>query len=251
MRPVRVIVVDDEALARERITALVRATPRLSLVGEAVNGLEALDLIESVAPDLVLIDVDMPELGGFGVVAARGETNKPGFVFITAYDEYAIQAFEVDALDYLLKPVSEERFAKTVERALARLGSNPQAPLRVARAMTTREGYRTRFVVRRGSMHTFVAAKDVVWIDVEDNYLQLHAGGRTHLVRGTMKDAEQELDPAMFVRVHRSAMVNVNYIVAIDAEPAGYALRLSDGTRLRSSRQYTARVRALLQPFRR
>jgi len=251
MKPVRVIVVDDEALARERISALVSATPRLALVGEAANGLEALDLIESLEPDLVLIDVDMPELSGFDVVASRGDAAKPGFVFITAYDEYAIKAFEVDALDYLLKPASPERFALTVERALTRLGSEPAAPLRVARAMTTREGHRTRFVVRRGSTHTFVAAKDVAWIDVEDNYLQLHVGGRTHLVRGTMKDAEEELDPAVFVRVHRSAMVNVGCIVAIDAQPAGYAIRLADGTRVRTSRQYAARVRALLQPFRR
>lgn len=251
MKAVRVIVVDDEALARERISALVTATPRLELIGEAANGLEALDLIESLAPDLVLIDVDMPELSGFDVVASRGDATTPGFVFITAYDEYAIKAFEVDALDYLLKPVSAERFALTVERALARLGSDRVAPLRVARAMATREGHRTRFVVRRGSTHTFVAAKDVAWIDVGDNYLQLHVSGRAHLVRGTLKDAEQELDPAMFVRIHRSAMVNVAYIAAIDAQPAGYAVRLIDGTRLSTSRQYSARVRALLQPFRR
>ncbi len=251
MTNVRVIVVDDEALARERISALVRATPRLTLLGEASNGLEALDLIESLAPDLVLLDVDMPELSGFDVVASRGDAAAPGFVFITAYDEYAIRAFEVDAVDYLLKPVSAERFAVTVDRALARLGSAAVAPMRVARAMAARSGYRTRFVVRRGSRHTFVAAADVAWIDVEDNYLQLHVGGRPHLVRGTMKDAEQELDPAMFLRIHRSAMVNVSRIAAIDAHPAGYSVRLTDGTTLRTSRQYAAQVRALLQPFRR
>ena len=112
-------------------------------------------------------------------------------------------------------------------------------------------GLRTRFVVRQGSAHHFVPVDLVDWIDAADNYLQLHAGGRAHLVRGTMKDAEQELDPAVFVRVHRSAMVNVNYIVGIDAQPAGYAIRLSDGTKLRTSRQYAVRVRELLQPFRR
>ena len=248
MKQVRVLVVDDEALARERIAALVTSTPDLTLVGQATNGLEALDLIESLGPDLVLLDVDMPELSGFDVVATLGESRAaPGFVFITAYDEYAIRAFEVNALDYLLKPVSPERFARTVERALARMGGEAPASLRVAQAMAARSGYRTRFVVRRGSRHTFVAARDVSWIDVADNYLRLHVNGRPHLVRGTMKDAERDLDPSVFVRIHRSVMVNMQRIVAIDTGPAGYVVRLADGTRLRTSRQYAANVRALLR----
>ncbi|MBC7894576.1 MAG: response regulator, partial [Cytophagaceae bacterium] len=122
MTPIRVIVADDEALARERITSLVRETPGLTLVGEAAHGLEALDLVTSLEPDLLFLDVEMPELGGFDVVAALDDQALPGIVFVTAYDEYAIKAFEVNAIDYLLKPVSPERFAATVERAVARLG---------------------------------------------------------------------------------------------------------------------------------
>lgn len=247
MTPVRVLMVDDEALARERIGALVTAMPNLTLVGQATNGLEALDLIETLQPDLVLIDVDMPELGGFEVVAAVAGARAPGFVFITAYDDYAIRAFEVDALDYLLKPVSPERFARTVDRAVARLGTGAQVPARVARALASRAGYRTRFVVRHGSRHTFVSTADIAWIDVADNYLQLHVNGRAHLVRGTMKDAERELDPSLFVRIHRSVMVNLRRIAAIDSTPAGYTVRMADGSALRASRQYVVNVRNLLR----
>lgn len=251
MRGVRVIVADDEALARERITTLVRATPGLELIAEASHGLEALDLVTSLQPDLLLLDVEMPELSGFDVVAALDDDALPGIVFITAYDEYAIKAFEVNAIDYLLKPVSPERFAATVDRAVSRLRADRAvAPSPVREAAGRPKGYRTRFVVRRGSKHTFVAAMDVSWIDAVDNYLQIHVGGRPQLVRGTMKDAERELDPASFVRVHRSAIVNVGRVVAIEAQPTGgYLVRMDDGARVRTSRQYAGVVRALLTPF--
>jgi two-component system LytT family response regulator len=248
-----VVVVDDEALARERVVALVAGTPELELVGQASQGLEALDLIAAVAPDLVFLDVEMPELNGFDVAAALDEATMPGLVFITAYEEYAMKAFEVDAIDYLQKPVTPERFDAAVRRALGRLAQGVDARVNVARAIAAqgreRARYRARFVVRRGSTHTFVAASDVIWINGVDNYLQLHAGNRIHLVRGTMKDAEHELDPAAFVRIHRSTIVNIARIVAIDAQPTGgYVVRLSDGSKLRTSRQYASRVRALVAP---
>jgi two-component system LytT family response regulator len=251
MSVIRVIVADDESLARERITTLVRETAGLTLVAEASHGLEVLDLVTSLRPDLLLLDVEMPELGGFDVVAALDDDVLPGIVFITAYDEYAIRAFEVNAIDYLLKPVSPERFAATVTRAVARLGAERGGGASAVREATGKpRGYRTRFVVRRGSRHTFVAAGDVSWIDAVDNYLQIHVGGRAQLVRGTMKDAERELDPAMFVRIHRSAIVNVGRVVAIEAQPTGgYLVRMDDGSRVRTSRQYAGVVRALLEPF--
>jgi two-component system LytT family response regulator len=210
-------------------------------------------LIVATAPDLAFLDVEMPELSGFDVAAALDETSPPGIVFITAYEEYAMKAFEVDAIDYLQKPVTPTRFAAAVRRALGRLGQGPSSRAVLARALAARRSengrYRTRFVVRRGSQHTFVAASDVIWIDAVDNYLQLHTEGRVHLVRGTMKDAEQELDPDAFLRIHRSAIVNVARIVAVDAQPSGgYLVRLSDGTKLRTSRQYVAGVRSLLAP---
>jgi two-component system LytT family response regulator len=253
MSRVRVVVVDDEALARERVVALVRDAPELELVGEASHGLEALDLIASAAPDLVFLDVEMPELSGFDVAAALESATMPGLVFITAYEEYAMKAFEVDAIDYLQKPVTPERFDAAVRRALWRLksGADSRASVVQAIALRGRESarYRTRFVVRRGSTHTFVAASDVAWINGVDNYLQLHAGGRSHLVRGTMKDAERELDPTSFLRIHRSTIVNITHIASIDAQATGgYVVRMSDGAKLRTSRQYASRVRVLVAP---
>jgi two-component system, LytTR family, response regulator len=228
----------------------VRETPGLELVGEAAHGLEALDLVTTLAPDLLLLDVEMPELSGFDVVAALDDDVLPGIVFITAYDEYAIRAFEVNAIDYLLKPVSPERFATTVERAVSRLKATATDRGAVRGATGRPRGYRTRFVVRRGSRHTFVGAGEVSWIDAVDNYLRLHVAGRPQLVRGTMKDAERELDPAVFVRIHRSAIVNVNRVVAIEALPTGgYVVRMDDGARVRTSRQYAGVVRGLLTPF--
>jgi two-component system LytT family response regulator len=250
---IRVVVVDDEALARERVVSLVRATPELDLVGEASHGLEALDLITSLSPDLVFLDVEMPELNGFDVVAALDDSALPGIVFITAYEEYAMKAFEVDAIDYLQKPVTPDRFSAAVRRALGRLEHRTASRAGTIRAALAgarpRRGYRTRFVVRRGATHTFVAVSDVIWIDAVDNYLQLHTGGRPHLVRGTMKDAEQELDPASFVRIHRSTIVNIARIASIESQPTGgYVVRLSDGARLRTSRQYAGRVREMVGP---
>lgn len=252
MSAVRVVVAEDEALARERIVALVRETPELELVGEASHGLQALDLITALTPDLVFLDVEMPELNGFEVVAALEERSLPGLVFITAYEEYALKAFEVDAIDYLHKPVTPERFHAAVRRALGRLARGRDSAAAVVRALAARSRdvarYRTRFVVRIRSTHTFVAVKDIVWINAVDNYLQLHTRAGTHLVRGTMKDAERELDPEQFLRIHRSAIVNVGRIVAVDALPdGGYGVRLDGGTKLKTSRQYAVRVRRLVR----
>jgi two-component system LytT family response regulator len=249
---IRVATVDDEPLARERVAALVRETPGLELVGEARNGLEALDLITTLAPDVVFIDIEMPELSGFGVVAALEGERVPEVVFITAYERYALRAFEVGALDYLQKPVSRSRFQAAVERVRRRLGQTSAAQ---ARALVTEashaervRGFRTRFVVSRGGAHAFVRVEDVDWIDVADNYLQLHADGRVHLYRGTLKDAEDELDPARFARIHRSTMVALDRVISVRTHASGvYVVELRGGVRLRSGRQYAERVRALLR----
>ncbi|HSA57254.1 MAG TPA: LytTR family DNA-binding domain-containing protein [Gemmatimonadaceae bacterium] len=251
MSAVRVVVVDDEPLARERIVQLVRETDGLELIGEAANGIEALDLIAASSPDLLFLDVEMPELTGFDLVSALDDARIPGLIFVTAYEEYAMRAFEVDAIDYLQKPVTPERFAIAVRRALGRLGQGNDARGHAVReaALRARERgmYRTRFAVRRGSTHTFVSVSDVSWIDAVDNYLRLHVGTRVHLVRGTMKEVERELDPSSFVRIHRGAIVSIARITAVETQAAGgYVVRLADGTRLRTSRQYAAAVRSLV-----
>ena len=243
----RVITIDDEPLARERMSTLVEASQDLQLVGEAANGLEALDLITSLDPDLVFIDIEMPELSGFGVISSLDPERVPGVVFITAYEHYAVKAFEVGAIDYLSKPVLPERFAAAVTRAKERLlrrSEEQKAALVASARQADRErGVRTRFVVRRGNAHYFVPADEVDWIDAADNYLQLHSGDRTHLWRGTMKDAEDQLDPAKFIRVHWSAIVAVNRIGSISMSNGSYVIELRSGMRLRSSRNYADRVR--------
>ena len=252
MKPLRVVTVDDEPLVRERVAALVREAEGLELVGEGTNGLEALDLITRLEPDLVFIDVEMPELSGFGVISALEEGHVPGVIFITAYEQYALDAFDAGAIDYLQKPVSRQRFSLAVERAKSRLQHRSDVELRtllngIARVERAR-GTRSRFVVRRGNTHIFVPVQDVDWLDAADNYLRLHVGDRTHLARGTMVQAEEELDPAQFVRIHRSAIVAVDRILAIRShESGGYVVELRGGVRLRTSRQYADRVRALLR----
>lgn len=245
------ITVDDEPLALERVSTLVRESSHLSLVGEATNGLQALDLVTEVEPDLIFIDIEMPELSGFGVIAALDGSKIPGIVFITAFEHYAIKAFEVGAIDYLPKPVIKARFDSAVERAMERLSArSPHQSLAViadANRAERARGLRTRFVVRRGNAHHFVPVQAVDWIDAADNYLQLHAGGRTHMWRGTMKEAEDQLDPKQFVRIHRSAIVALDRIVSITSnESQGYVVELKGGTRLRTSRQYSEQVRQLL-----
>ena len=252
MTAIRVVTVDDEPLARERVSTLVRETGGLELIGEANNGIEALDLITRLDPDLVFIDVEMPELSGFGVIAALDDARVPAVIFITAFEQYALKAFEVGAVDYLQKPVTRQRFAAAVTRARERLGRRPaDYGLTLVSTATLAErarGYRTRFVVRRGNTHHIVAADQVDWMDVADNYLALHVGSKTHLWRGTMKQAEDELDPDRFVRIHRSAIVAVDRILTVRAhESGGHVIEIKGGVQVRSSRQYTDRVRALLR----
>ena len=252
MTAIRVITVDDEPLARERVSTLVRETEGLELIGEGNNGIEALDLITRFEPDLLFVDVEMPELSGFGVIAALDEARVPAVIFITAFEQYALKAFEVGAVDYLQKPVTRQRFAAAVARAKERLGRRPpdyaQTLVTSATVAERARGFRTRFVVRRGNTHHIVPADQVDWLDVADNYLSLHVGPRTHLWRGTMKQAEDELDPERFVRIHRSVIVAVDRILTVRShDSGGHVIELKGGVQLRSSRQYADRVRALLR----
>jgi two-component system, LytTR family, response regulator len=251
----RVVVVDDEELPRQRVVDLVRREPDLQLVGEAGDGAGALDVIVARRPDLVFLDIQLPELDGFQVVGALGSARLPAIVFVTAYDAYAIRAFEVDAIDYLLKPVTAERFAAAVRRVRTRLAEPPgaaSAPDDPVRSLASRvageRGWPTRFAARRGAKHYFVRVADVEWIDAVGNYVRLHAGGRSHLIRDTMKAVEARLDPARFVRIHRSAIVAVDRIASIEAREQGeYLVTLHGAIRLVASRGYSDRVRRLLR----
>jgi two-component system LytT family response regulator len=249
----RTIVVDDEQLPRERVTNLVRAHSELELVGQAEHGAAALDLIVECRPDLAFLDIQMPELDGFQVVSALDDDALPAVVFVTAYDEYAIRAFEVDAIDYLLKPVTAERFAAAVTRVLGRIErrdtsiDNPVRAL-ASRATEERGAPTTRFVARRGSKHYFVRVADVDWIEAVGNYGRLHTGDKSHLIRETMKGVEAKLDPGEFVRIHRSMLVAVDRIQSIETREHGeYLVTMQGGARFVSSRGYSERIRRLLR----
>jgi two-component system LytT family response regulator len=249
----RVVVVDDEQLPRQRVSDLVRSHPALELVGYAEHGAAALDVIVECRPHLVFLDIQMPELDGFQVVSALDDDALPAVVFVTAYDEYAIRAFEVDAIDYLLKPVTDERFAAAVSRVLSRVIRPDASRANPARAVATRAGEErsapaTRFVARRGAKHYFVRVADVDWIEAVGNYIRLQTGDKSHLIRETMKGVEAKLDPAEFVRIHRSVLVAVERIQSIEAREHGeYLVTMQSGAKFVSSRGYSERVRALLR----
>jgi two-component system LytT family response regulator len=249
----RTLVVDDEELPRERIRELVAAHPALTLVGEATNGVEALDALAEHRAELVFLDIQMPELDGLQVAAALPDDPSPAVVFVTAYDAYAVRAFEVDAIDYLLKPVSSERFDAAVARVLERVGQGPppgeHEPIReLASKMAGERGYTTRFVARRGSRHYFVRTADIDWVEAVGNYVRLCTGETTHMIRETMKGMEARLDPAQFVRIHRSAMVAIDRVRSIEPREHGeYLVTMQTGARLVSSRTYTDRLRAIIR----
>src|SRR5688500_119999 len=249
----RVAIVDDEPLARERIRTLLQERGGMEIVAECADGEQAVAAALALAPDILFLDIQMPELDGFGVLEALGADAPPAVIFVTAFDEYAIRAFEAEAIDYLLKPVTPERFEKAVARARQRLearrpdGSGEALRAFVARLQAER-GYATRFVARDGSKVTFIRVEDVDRIEAAGNYARIHAGGRSHLVRDTLKAIEGRLDPGQFVRVHRSAIVRLERIAGLEPYFHGeYVVTLRDGTRLTSSRSYSARLRALLR----
>jgi two-component system LytT family response regulator len=249
----RTVVVDDEPLPRQRIADLVRAHESLFLVGEADDGRSALDAIVEKRPDIVFLDIQLPELDGFQVISELDDETLPAVVFVTAFDEYAIRAFEVDAIDYLLKPVTAERFAAAVTRVLARIDrrdTSNDGPLRtLASRVTTNRGVAiTRFVARRANKHYFVRVADIDYIEADGNYIRLHTGDRSHLIRETMKSVEAKLDPEAFVRIHRSAFVAVDRIQSIEARESGeFEVTMQGGAKLVSSRGYADRVRSLLR----
>jgi two-component system LytT family response regulator len=248
----RIVLADDEPLVRERLRALVAARGDCVLVAECADGAEAVDVIERERPDVALLDVQMPELDGFEVLDALQEDRRPAVIFITAYDEYAVRAFEVNAVDYLLKPIERSRFDAAIERVAGRGARGPQRDDEGVRALLAelrrKRGYATRLIVRDGARVSFLPVADVDWIDASGNYARLHAGGRAHLLRETLKSLEARLDPERFVRVHRSAIVNIERIAAMEPYFHGeYVLTLRDGTKVTSSRTCSGRLREMLR----
>jgi len=265
--PIRTLIVDDEPLARQGLRVLLEEEPDVEIAAECADGLEALDALRELRPDLVFLDVQMPEMGGFEVLEAWdgfGES-APVVVFVTAYDEYALKAFEVHALDYLLKPFDDERFARALDRARAELDRrrDSEVTARIEALLEARRGggegeadeaealerapsFR-RFVVRSAGRIHFVDIDEIDWIEAAGDYVRLHAGERSHLMRETMKDLERRLDPAEWIRIHRSTFVRISRVKEIRTTDTGqYHVILDDGTHRSLSRSGRERLEAVL-----
>jgi two-component system, LytTR family, response regulator len=236
VKRIRTVIVDDEPLARANLTVLLRPHPEIEIAAECGSGRDALSTIRELKPDLVFLDVQMPECDGFDVIEMLG-ADAPCVIFVTAYDSYALRAFEVGALDYLLKPFDNSRFERMLERAKVRLTLASNAP----RAKET-------LVIKEAGQISFIAVSEIDWIEAADYYASLHVGAKTHLLRRSMAELEQELDQTGFCRIHRSAIVKLEKVQRLELNEAGeYDVLLRDGTRLRLSRRYRKELQSRLR----
>ncbi len=255
MNTIRTLIVDDEPLARERIKRFLAAERDLELIGECAEGREAVAAIRTLKPDLVFLDIQIPELDGFGVLKAVGGAGMPAVIFVTAYDRYALQAFDVNALDYLLKPYNRERFRKAVERARAQLSNGAQGELN-ERLLSLLENFKSepssrhleRLMIKSSGRVFFLRAAELDWIEAEGNYLRLHVGRESHLLRETMNRLASKLDPNKFLRIHRSTLVNIERIKELQPLFSGdYVVILRDGKQLTLSRSYRDKLLELFE----
>ena len=242
----RALIVDDEPLARRGVVLRLRKFRDIEIVGECGDGQSAVERILERSPDVVFLDIQMPGMDGFEVLRALPIENLPAVIFLTAYEQHALRAFDAHALHYLLKPVDDTRFAAAVNRARDLVDSAFKADMaqRVMKMLDrVSDGYAYRFTVQTGSRIQIVMAGDVEWIGPAGDYVELHVNGRSFLVRETMASLEQRLDPAKFLRIHRSRIVQSRGIVELRSiENREFTVKLSDGSEHRSSRTYADRI---------
>jgi two-component system, LytTR family, response regulator len=246
---IRTIIVDDERHARQKIRALLSSEDDMQVVAECANGTDAVEQIRALKPDLVFLDVQMPGMDGFDVVRGAAEAVR-NIVFVTAHDQYAVRAFEVEALDYLLKPFDRARMQGTLARVRERLrnGDDLREKLRTfLEQVKPRAGVRDRLMIRAAGRITFLRPGEVEWIEAADNYVRIHTGKETHLVRETMANFEGDLDRRKFVRVHRSAIINIDAIAEIRTLFHGdFSIVLRNGTEIPLGRTYREKLEGLL-----
>lgn len=229
--PIRALVVDDEALARRNLTVLLRRDPDIASVAECESGFEAIEAIRKSKPDLVFLDVQMPECGGFDVMELLGSDLPPAVIFVTAYDEYALRAFEAGALDYLLKPFVDARFVRALNRAKDRIAHYALA------------GPAKRLVIKGRGQVLFVSVTDIDWVEAAGYYACLHVGSDTHVMRRTLSELERDLGEENFIRIHRSIIVNLDRIHGLELQSAGeYEVVLKSRVRLQMSRRFRKRL---------
>jgi two-component system LytT family response regulator len=231
--PIRALVVDDEPLARRNVTVLLRGDPDIASIEECGSGAEAVEIIRESRPDLVFLDVQMPECGGFDVLELSGADLPQAVIFVTAYDEYALRAFEAGALDYLLKPFDDARFHRALARAKERLSRQPPE----------RPQPRRRLVVRSQGRLLFLDVPDIDWIEAASYYACLHVGADTHIIRRSLSDLERDLGGDRFIRIHRSIIANLERVQGLELQGGGeYEVVLKSGARLKLSRRFRKRL---------
>ena len=249
---IRTLIIDDVQLARDRLKRCLGEQSGVEVVGECDNGEKAVAAIRSLRPDLIFLDVQMPALDGFGVLDALGRERPPAVIFVTAYNDYAIQAFEVNALDYLLKPVDCERLHKAVARAQAQAeraqpGELDQRFRALIEDIKAPPKYLKRLTIRLTGRTLLLPTDEIEWVETYGNYLKVYAGREAHLIRGTMQQLEAKLDPERFVRVHRSAIVNIEKVKEMHPRSNGdQDLVLQNGRTLMLSRNYREKFLSLL-----
>lgn len=250
---IRVLVVDDEPLARQGVTLRLQRYPDLEVIGECTNGREAQAFILAHKPDLVFLDIQMPYMNGIDVLRTLPPTEHPFVIFLTAFDEYVMRAFEVHAIDYLLKPVDEARFSAALQHARRVLGNQEQKEYRerLERLLKPQQAppqLLRQIAVRIGKQVRFLDVKEIDWIEAQGDYAEIHVGTRTHLIRESLNTLDDQLDSDAFLRIHRGAIVRLNRIAGISSLPnRDCCVTLRDGTSLRVSRTYSNHLRKLLR----
>jgi two-component system, LytTR family, response regulator len=257
MEKISALIVDDEKPARQRLRDLLEKHPGVTVAGECASGAEAVGLIGDLKPELLFLDIQMPLLNGFEVIKQVGAAQMPVTVFVTAYDAYAVRAFEASALDYLLKPYSDERFEQCLARALAYVRTQRREEMSLRLITFLSEGGQSaqagaphleRLLVKVGGRIIFLPAEEVDWIEAAGVYVQLHAGGRKFLHRASLAELESSLDPGRFIRIHRSSIVNILSVKELFPHSHGdYTAVLKDGTRLKLSRSYRPKLESRLR----
>ena len=251
-KKIRTLIVDDEELARDRIQALLAEQPDVEIVGVCTDGPSAVEAIDKTQPDLVFLDVQMPGMDGFEVIDNIDKNHAPAVVFVTAHDAHALRAFEIHALDFLLKPFDQTRFEKALDRARGLLnrdragGLDPRL-VSLLEELHEERKYSERLIVKSGGRVFFVRTEEIDWVEASGNYVKIHTKNDAHLLRESMKNMEARLDPKTFVRIHRSAIVNIDRIKELEPWFHGeYIVIMRDGTRLTASRVFSDRLSAAI-----
>jgi two-component system, LytTR family, response regulator len=248
---IQAVLADDEVLARQKLRQLLREIPEIEVVGEGATAAETIDLVRATKPDLLFLDVRMPDMDGFDIVgelSAASDPFMPCIIFTTAYDRYALRAFEIHAVDYLLKPFTSERFHAAVNRGLQQIQIAKQTPKSVGPKGQNGSPYTTRIVFKSKGRILFLPVSEICWIGAEENYVRICTQSETHLLRETMAHIEEKLDPNTFLRVHRSSIVNLQYVKEVRPEVDGeYGVFLLNGQKISMSRSYRSRIKYFLE----